>query len=161
MEICKKLAQKNKKQFSDEFLEDMHIASLLHDIGKIGIPESILNKQGPLTAEEFQIIKKHPTIGENILKSIKELNGCIAGVKYHHERYDGTGYPEGLKGEQIPLIAAVICAADAYDAMISDRPYRKGFPKEKAISEITSLAGKQFHPDISSIMFELYRENKI
>lgn len=159
--ICEKLVHKKKPGVDSKFRENVDIASVLHDIGKIGIPEAILNKQGPLTAEEFQIIKDHPSIGENILKSIEGLEDCLLAVKYHHERYDGTGYPEGLKGDQIPLIAAIICVADAYDAMVSDRPYRKGLPKEKAINEIVTLAGKQFHPEISVIMNELYQEGKV
>ncbi|HNQ50320.1 MAG TPA: HD domain-containing protein [Candidatus Omnitrophota bacterium] len=159
--ICEKLAHKKTPGVNPKFREHVDIASVLHDIGKIGIPEAILNKQGPLTPEEFKIIKDHPSIGENILKSIEGLEDCLLAVKYHHERYDGTGYPEGLKGDQIPLIAAIICVADAYDAMVSDRPYRKGLPKEKAITEIVTLAGKQFHPEISAIMHELYQEGKV
>jgi HD-GYP domain-containing protein (c-di-GMP phosphodiesterase class II) len=161
MEICQKLNMKHRNMLTEKFLEDVHIASLLHDIGKIGIPESILNKPGALTEEEFKIIKEHPGIGENILRSIKELDNALLGVKYHHEKFDGTGYPAGLKGDEIPLIAAIICAADAYDAMVSERPYRKGLPKEKAIAEIINLAGKQFHPEISGIMQELYQEGRI
>ena len=159
--ICEKLAGKRVKGIDEKFREHVDIASVLHDIGKIGIPEAILNKQGPLTPEEFKIIKDHPSIGENILRSIDGLEDCLLAVKYHHERYDGSGYPEGLKGDQIPLIAAIICVADAYDAMVSDRPYRKGLPKEKAITEIVTLAGKQFHPEISLIMKELYLEGKM
>jgi len=159
--ICEKLVSRKVPGVNDSFRELVDIASVLHDIGKIGIPEAILNKKEPLTSEEFKIIKDHPLIGENILKSIEGLEDCILAVKYHHERYDGTGYPEGLKGEQIPLIAAIICVADAYDAMVSDRPYRKGFSKENAINEIVNLAGKQFHPQIAAIMNELYREGKL
>lgn len=161
MEICQKLNARHRNMLTDKFLEDVHIASLLHDIGKIGIPESILNKPGALTAEEFKVIKEHPGIGEDILRLVKGLDYALQGVKYHHEKFDGTGYPEGLKGDAIPLIAAIICAADAYDAMVSERPYRKGLPKEKAITEIVTLAGKQFHPEISSIMQELYQEGRI
>jgi HD-GYP domain-containing protein (c-di-GMP phosphodiesterase class II) len=159
--ICDRLAHKKYIGVDAKFREHVDIASVLHDIGKIGVPEAILNKQGPLTPEEFSIIKNHPSIGENILKSIDGLEDCLLAVKYHHERYDGTGYPEGLKGDRIPLIAAIICVADAYDAMVSDRPYRKGLPKEKAINEIVTLAGKQFHPEISAIMNELYQEGKV
>lgn len=157
------LAQKlsAKYPFDEQFFEELNIASLLHDIGKIGIPESILNKQGPLTDEEWKVIKEHPCIGETILQSIHELKTCILGVKYHHERYDGKGYPDGLKGEEIPLIAAIIAAADAYDAMVSDRPYRKGLSKEKAVQEIVACAGKQFNPEVSQAMKELFDENLI
>jgi HD-GYP domain-containing protein (c-di-GMP phosphodiesterase class II) len=159
--IARRWFHKHAVPIDENFLRDIHIASTLHDIGKIGVPESILNKQGPLTPEEFNVIKQHPEIGEKILQSIEGLDNCIAAVKYHHERYDGTGYPDGLKGDQIPLIASIVCVADTYDAMVSDRPYRKGLSKEKAISEIVSLAGKQFHPEISLIMEELYKEGKV
>jgi HD-GYP domain-containing protein (c-di-GMP phosphodiesterase class II) len=159
--ICDRLVANKTMVIDEKFREHVDIASVLHDIGKIGVPEAILNKQGPLTPEEFKIIKDHPAIGETILKSIDGLEECVLAVKYHHERYDGSGYPEGLKGDQIPLIAAIICVADAYDAMVSDRPYRKGLPKEKAINEIVTLAGKQFHPEISAIMNDLYQEGKV
>jgi HD-GYP domain-containing protein (c-di-GMP phosphodiesterase class II) len=161
LEIAQKLAEKNKKEFNSKFLEDIHISSLLHDIGKIGIPESILNKQGPLTKEEFQVIKEHPSIGVRILQPIHELNTAILGVRHHHERYDGTGYPDGLKGEEIPLIASIIAVADAFDAMISDRPYRKGLTKEHAIEEIARESGRQFDPQVASVFFELSKEGKI
>ncbi len=159
--VSDKLSEKYPDLIDDAFSEDLEIASVLHDIGKIGIPESILNKQGPLNPEEWNTMKEHTVIGEKILESIQELENCVKGVKYHHERYDGTGYPEGLKGDQIPLIAAIIAVADSYDAMVSDRPYRKGLPQEKAMDEIEKLAGKQFHPDVAVAMVELYREGKL
>ena len=133
LEIAKKLAQINKKELDEEFIEHLHIASLLHDIGKIGIPESILNKDGALNELEKKLIMGHPDIGAVILNPIKELRECIEGVKYHHENYDGSGYPEGLKGEQIPLIASIISVADTFDAMTTDRPYRKGLSKERRL----------------------------
>lgn len=146
---------------TEDFLENLHISSLLHDIGKIGIPEIILNKIEKLTDEEIKIIREHPMKGVTILQPIKELSECIQGVKYHHERFDGAGYPEGLKGEQIPLIAAIISVADSYDAMTTDRPYRKALSKEQAIAEIEKNIGKQFHPKISSALIELYKEGKL
>ena len=149
LSIARRWFQKHTIPIDENFLRDIHIASTLHDIGKIGVPEAILNKQGPLTPDEFNVIKQHPSIGEKILQSIEGLDNCIAAVKYHHERFDGSGYPDGLTGDQIPLIAAIICVADAYDAMVSDRPYRKGLSKEQAIKEIMSMAGTQFHPEIS------------
>lgn len=145
----------------DNFLENLHIASLLHDIGKIGIPELILNKIDDLSAEELHIIQEHPLKGVTILQPIKELSECILGVKYHHERYDGTGYPEGLKGDQIPLIASVISVADSYDAMTADRPYRKALTPQEAIAEIEKNSGRQFNPSIVSALVELCQEGKI
>ena len=108
IEIAQRIAQKNKKEFDEKFLENLHIASLLHDIGKIGVPEHILNKRSGLTIGERNRIKEHPMIGVNILKPIKELEGSLVGVKYHHERFDGKGYPDGLSGKQIPLVASII-----------------------------------------------------
>ena len=159
--IAKVFKQKNIKAVDDKFLEHLYIAGLLHDIGKIGIPESILNKEEKLTDEERRLIKEHSLIGVKILEPIQELGDAILGVKYHHERYDGAGYPEGLKGNQIPLIASIISVADAFDAMITDRPYRRALSKEKAIEEIKSLGGQQFEPQVASVMVELYQEGKI
>jgi HD-GYP domain-containing protein (c-di-GMP phosphodiesterase class II) len=158
--IAKKLAEINKKEFNDGFLEHLHIASLLHDIGKIGIPESVLNKDGALNDEEKKLIMDHPDIGAVILNPIRELEECIQGVKYHHENYDGSGYPEGLKGEQIPLIASIISVADTFDAMTTDRPYRKGLSKEEAVREIERVAGQQLNPEICGVFVQLYKEGK-
>jgi HD-GYP domain-containing protein (c-di-GMP phosphodiesterase class II) len=161
LEIAKKLAEKNKTAFNEKFLENLHIASLLHDIGKIGVPESILNKVGPLNESEMKKIQEHPQLGLTILQPIKELEDSILGVKYHHEKYDGSGYPEGLSGAQIPLIASIISVADSFDAMTTDRPYRKAFSKEEAVKEIKRQSGKQFDPQIASALVELYHEKKI
>ncbi len=129
-------------------LYELKIAAILHDIGKIAIPDMILNKPGRLTDEEYEIIKSHPSAGEEILRHISQLKKIAAGVKYHHERYDGKGYPEGLKGEQIPLIARIIAVADTFDAMTSDRPYRKALPLHIAIEELKKNAGTQFDPQV-------------
>lgn len=161
LEIAQKLMQKNKKKFDNKFLENLHIAGLLHDIGKIGVPESILNKQGPLTPDERKKIEEHPLLGVTILQPIRELEESIAGVKYHHEKFDGSGYPEGLKGNKIPLIATIIAGADIYDAMITDRPYRKGLTKEAAIKEIMRVSGTQLVPQIAKTLAELYEEGKL
>jgi HD-GYP domain-containing protein (c-di-GMP phosphodiesterase class II) len=160
LEIAKRFLQKNKKALDIKFLEDVNISGLLHDIGKIGVPESILNKQGPLNEEEKKCMHEHTLIGVNILQPIKELEQAILGVKYHHERYDGTGYPEGLKGEQIPLIASIISVADSFDAMITDRPYRRALSKEEAVEEIKRGNGGQFDPQVASILLELYQEGR-
>jgi len=139
----------------------LHIASLLHDIGKIGVPEHILNKRHELTVGERNRIKEHPMIGVNILKPIKELEGSMLGVRYHHERFDGKGYPDGLKGEEIPLIASIISVADSFDAMSTDRPYRLALPKDEAINEIRNLSGRQFCPRIADTFMDLCKEGKI
>jgi HD-GYP domain-containing protein (c-di-GMP phosphodiesterase class II) len=161
LKIAKVLKQKNIKTVDDTFLDHLYIAGLLHDIGKIGIPESILNKEGKLSEQEMKLIKEHSLIGVKILEPIQELGDAVLGVKYHHERYDGAGYPEGLKGNQIPLIASIISVADAFDAMTIDRPYRRALSREKAIEEIASLSGKQFDPQIASVLLELCQEGKI
>lgn len=160
MEIVKRLAQKDKKAISPKFMENLHIASLLHDVGKIGVPEQILNKRGSLTVGEKNKIKEHPVIGVTILKPIKELEHSLAGIKYHHERPDGRGYPEGLKGDQIPLIASIISVADSFDAMTSDRPYRTALFKSDAVKEIKKLTNLQFNPRVSEAFLELCREGK-
>jgi len=161
LQIARRLSQKDKKDFDEKFLEHLHIASLLHDIGKIGIPESILNKEGPLTDEEKKKMHEHPIVGSVILQPIKELEAAILGVKYHHEKYDGSGYPEGLRGDQIPLIASIISVADTFDAMTTDRPYRKGLSKDEAIAEVKQVSGKQFDRKIADTLIELYQEGKI
>ncbi|MDP2922369.1 MAG: HD domain-containing protein, partial [Candidatus Omnitrophota bacterium] len=160
MKIGRRLIEKNPK-LDDKLLEDLHIAALLHDIGKIGVPESILNKEGLLNKEEWQKMRMHPLIGVTILQPIKELESIILGVKYHHERFDGQGYPEGLSGDHIPLIAAIIAVADSFDAMTSTRPYRQAKPKETAIVEIKRLSGQQFYPQVVSAFLQLYRKGKV
>ncbi|MEI8176669.1 MAG: HD domain-containing phosphohydrolase [Candidatus Omnitrophota bacterium] len=161
LEIANRYFHKTRRPPDQDFLEKLHIAALLHDIGKIGIPESILNKTGALTPEEARRIQEHPMVGVMILEPIKELGDALLGVKYHHERYDGTGYPEGLKGAAIPLIAAVIAIADTFDAMTTNRPYRYQMSKSESIAEIERMSGKQFDPAFCEIMAELYNEGKI
>lgn len=160
--ILDKLNLSKKINVDDKFKEDLHIAALLHDIGKIGIPESILNKQGKLNDEERKKIEEHSLIGITILEPIKELHGrCIDGIKYHHEKFDGTGYPLKLKGKDIPLAASIISVADTFDAMTKDRPYRKGLSKEEAIKELESYSGRQFDSMVVQAMVELWKEGKI
>ncbi|MDD5059946.1 MAG: HD domain-containing protein [Candidatus Omnitrophica bacterium] len=160
LEIAQRISQNNKKEFDPKFLENLHIASLLHDIGKIGVPEHILNKRGGLTIGERNRIKEHPMIGVNILKPIKELEGALLGVRSHHERFDGKGYPDGLNGKQIPLVASIITVADSFDAMNTNRPYRLALDKQDAVNEIENLRGKQFSPFVTDIFLELYNEGK-
>lgn len=132
-------------------LEKIRVAAILHDIGKIGISSEILNKSSNLTEEEYHIIKSHSEKGYLALKNVKNLKEESIMVKHHHERYDGRGYPDGLKGNDIPLGARIICVADSYDAMTSDRPYRKGIPMEEAIAELRKNKGSQFDPFIVEV----------
>lgn len=124
-------------------LSKIEVASLLHDIGMIGVPEYILHKAEKLTDDEYDKIKKHVEYGLNILGSIKQLDSVVAIIKCHHERYDGSGYPYGLRGEEIPIGARIIALADTFDALISSRAYRNSMPLEKAVELINSYAGKQ------------------
>jgi HD-GYP domain-containing protein (c-di-GMP phosphodiesterase class II) len=132
----------------EEQLERIRIAGLVHDVGKIGVPESVLRKSGKLTDEEFRIIQTHPEIGHRILRDIPALEDVLPGVLYHHERFDGRGYPKGLSGRNIPLVARIIGLADAFDAMSSTRTYRAAMPRERVLAEINANAGVQFDPDL-------------
>ncbi len=161
LSIAKKILGDAAIKQEAKFLEDLHIASLLHDIGKIGIPEAILNKNGPLTDEERKKINEHTLIGAMILEPIRDLDSVITGVKYHHERWDGYGYPEGLEGERIPLLASIISVADSYDAMTSDRPYRSAFTKDQAIVELERCSGTQFNPAIVKAAVALYKRGEL
>ena len=148
-------------ELPEKFRENLYIAGLLHDIGKIGIPESILMKKDRLTPDEYAVMKTHVTQGVAMLAHIKDFEGCIAGVKYHHERYDGSGYPDGLKGDEIPLIAMIIAVADTFDAMTTDRPYRKGKTKTEAIEEIRRLTGLWYHPKPAQALIELFQKGLV
>ena len=134
----------------------MRLAGLLHDIGKVGIREKTLHKPGRLTDEEYEEVKKHPLIAERILKPIEELRPVIPVIKHHHERYDGLGYPGGLRGEEIPLGARILALSDAYDAMTSERPYRTAFGHDRALEEIRMNAGQQFDPCLVDHFVSLY-----
>jgi len=142
------------------FKESLHIAALLHDIGKIGVPDSILNKKGELTPEELKKIREHPTVGATILYPIKELGSIVGGVRAHQERFDGTGYPDGLKGYSIPLLARIIAVADAFDAITTSRPYRDKKTIEAAILEIRRCSGTQFDPQITEAFFRAYEKKR-
>ena len=152
-EYSRKIAELAGKDEQD--CEEIYYAALLHDVGKIGISRSILNKTGRLTDEEYQVIKEHPNIGAQILSSISESPYLSIGAKSHHERYDGKGYPEGLKGEDIPEIARIIAVADAYDAMTSSRSYRGTIPQQLVREEFIKCLGKQFDPVYGKLMLHL------
>jgi len=143
------------------FRETLQIAAFLHDIGKIGIPDHILNKHGKLTPEEYEEIKKHSIIGATILYPIKELGDVVKEVRHHQECYDGSGYPDGLKGNDIPFIARIIAVADAFDAMTSNRPYRKKKEFESAIQEIKRCSGTQFDPIVVSAFLLAFEKGNI
>lgn len=122
----------------------LEYAALFHDIGKLGVPDHILNKNGRLTDEEYESIRRHPDLGVSILGRVDFLSGALPIIRHHHERFDGNGYPSGIRGEQIPLGARIIAIADTYDAMTSDRPYRKGVSHDLAVQEILKNRGIQF-----------------
>jgi diguanylate cyclase (GGDEF)-like protein len=147
--LCKLIGREMKLR-ADE-IKELEQAGLFHDIGKISIPDGILNKAGKLTNEEYEIIKGHPEVGYQILRAADEYSDLAIHALHHHERWDGLGYPSGLKGEEIPLFSRVIGIVDAYEAMTADRPYRKRMSDEYAISEIVKYSGTQFDPKIAKL----------
>lgn len=154
LELAKKL------KLTEEEQERIYYIALLHDIGKIGIPESILNKDGKLTESEIEFVRRHPTIGGQILEDFTSIPGISDGARYHHERYDGKGYNEGLKGEEIPYFARIICVADCYDVMAGGRHYQSKMNGDSIKEEIKSCSGNQFDPKIAQAMLELIEEGK-
>ena len=152
-EYSRRLAELNYK--SPKECDEVYYTALLHDVGKIGVPSTIINKAGKLTAEEYELVKNHPVLGAQILETISEYPYLSIGAHYHHERYDGKGYPEGLKGEEIPEIARIVGVADAYDAMTSIRSYRDPIPQDRVREEIVKGAGTQFDPEYARLMLHL------
>ena len=152
VEIAKRLG------WAEERVKDLNYMALMHDIGKIGVPDEILNKPMPLQDDEWAILKKHSTVGGEILKNIRAINNLYYGALYHHERYDGKGYPSGLAGEAIPIEARIIAIADTYDAMTSNRAYRDKLPVEKVYSELNSVKGTQLDPDIVDVFLKMLEE---
>jgi len=134
-------------------------ASILHDIGKIGIPESILNKPGKLTTDEYETIKAHPEKGHTILKPLEQISDSLPGILHHHERYDGNGYPAGLAGEEIPLNARIIAVADTFDAINSNRAYRAARPPNEAVEILERVAGSQLDSNLIEIFKQVYYSN--
>ena len=141
-----------------ENIRKFYNVALLHDIGKLGMPEAILTKPGKLTPEEFEIVKKHPVSGYEILKNVRIQEDIAAGAHYHHERWDGKGYPDGLKETEIPWVARIISVADTFDAMSSTRPYREKLPLDYIAAEIDSCSGTQFDPKVVKAFLSLYLE---
>ncbi len=141
-------------------LEEIYMMGLLHDVGKIGVPDAVINKPARLNEDEYEVIKNHPVMGARILKNIKEMPKLSVGARWHHERYDGTGYPDGLKGEDIPQEARIIAVADAYDAMSSRRSYRDLLSQEKIREELINCRGTQFDPVFADIMLAMIEEDK-
>ena len=139
--------------------KSLHWASMLHDIGKIGIPETILNKPGALTDAEYRIITSHSNKGCDILKPLEQLSTSLPGVMHHHERYDGQGYPHGLKGEDIPMLGRIIAVADTFDAITSNRAYRPGKTAKEALEIIEKVAGTQLDPDLVDVFKEVIEED--
>jgi HD-GYP domain-containing protein (c-di-GMP phosphodiesterase class II) len=155
MLICKYL------NLTPEQLERIRLGAILHDVGKIGIEDKILKKESALESEEWKVMQTHPELGYEILSRVEGLKDVIGGMRYHHERWDGKGYPLGLKGEEIPLVARIIAIADTYDAMVSTRPYRKGMDPKFAYQEILRYRGTQFDPEVVDAFVEAFRNEKM
>jgi HD-GYP domain-containing protein (c-di-GMP phosphodiesterase class II) len=141
--------------------ERIRLGAVLHDVGKIGIEDKILKKQAPLDKDEWKVMQTHPDIGYDIMSRVEGLKDVIAGMRYHHERWDGKGYPFGMKGEEIPLLARIISVADTYDAMVSTRPYRKGIDPKEAFDEIVKYRGTQFDPVVVDAFIEAFQKEKM
>jgi putative nucleotidyltransferase with HDIG domain len=142
------LAIAREMRLEKESLERVQIAALLHDVGKIGIDDAVLRKPDRLTDEEFAVIKRHPAMGANIMAPIKQLKDIIPGMRHHHESFDGNGYPDGLAGAEIPLIARIIAVADTFDAMTSDRLYQKAMDDDFVIKTVMRLSGTRYDPKV-------------
>jgi putative nucleotidyltransferase with HDIG domain len=139
----------------------LRTAALLHDVGKIGMLDSLLNKPSGLTNDEYEVMKLHPNKSADILIPIPRLGEIIDIVRYHHEHYDGTGYPRGLKAADIPLMSRVLCIADSFDSMTADRPYRSSLGREYAIKELRACAGTHFDPALTEVFIKLIEEERI
>jgi putative nucleotidyltransferase with HDIG domain len=150
LEIAKEM------QFNEHDMEMLKIGCLLHDIGKLGTYDVILEKTEPLTAQEWELIKMHPSQGAAILNPVGQLQNVIPIIKYHHKRFDGTGYPDGLKDQAIPLSARILCVADSFDAMTADRPYKRAMEWEQAFTDVKQKAGTQFDPDVVNAFLKVF-----
>ena len=147
--------------YDEETVEKYYRIGLLHDVGKVGIPKAVLNKPGKLTDEEYDVIKEHTTKGHEVLKDISAVPELAVGALSHHERHDGKGYPNGLSGNDIPEVARIIAVADSFDAMYSDRQYRKQMDFEKVLSIIREVSGTQLNPEVVDAFFRLVDKGEI
>ncbi|MBI5894238.1 MAG: GAF domain-containing protein [Deltaproteobacteria bacterium] len=159
--LCYSLAIAEYLNMSNEEKETLKFSAVLHDIGKIGVDDAILRKQAPLTKEEADVMKKHTLYGSEILGHVKQLKGLMPGMFAHHERPDGKGYPMGLKESDIPMTARIISVADTYDAMTTDRPYRKGLSPQTALDEIKKYSGTQFDRDVAEAFAKAFENGDI
>lgn len=132
----------------DRVLQNLEIAALLHDIGKVGIPDAILRKPGKLEADEYALMKKHPEYGWAVLRTLPGFEHAALDILHHHESFDGTGYPAGLKANEVPIVSRIVSVIDAFDAMVSSRPYRKGLPYEEAVRRLILASGTQFDAQV-------------
>ncbi|HIE50523.1 MAG TPA: HD domain-containing protein [Armatimonadetes bacterium] len=146
---------------SPEEKETLKIAGLMHDVGKIGVPDRVLHKPGKLNDEEWQLMRQHAAFGAKIVEPIKRLHSILPGVRHHHERMDGRGYPDGLGGNDLPLDACILMVADAYDAMTSDRPYRQALGEEVALEELRRHSGSQFSPEIVQAFLAAHQAGRV
>ncbi|MGH7198681.1 MAG: HD-GYP domain-containing protein [Candidatus Omnitrophota bacterium] len=159
--IVKELIDSGKLEFDRDFMETVQLSALLHDVGKIGIRDEILNKNSKLTQEEFEIMKSHVMIGTNIIKPVKGLSHLEDGILYHHERFDGKGYPAGLKGKDIPIIGRIVNVADSYDTITTARSYKKAEASQAAMEELRRCAGTQFDPEIVEAFYNAHKKGKL
>jgi HD-GYP domain-containing protein (c-di-GMP phosphodiesterase class II) len=142
-------------------MREVHISSLFHDIGKIGIEDKILRKPAMLTDQEYAVMKQHPEKGAQMLSKIKAMKDIIPGIRFHHERWDGSGYPLGMKGEQIPIAARIVAVADAFDAMTTNRPYQKAMPFDKAIGRLLELSDRVYDRKVVTALAEAFRAGSL
>jgi len=148
-------------ELSEDEVYKIRISALLHDVGKIGVDDRVLKKPGELTAEEFEIMKQHPVKGANIIRPVAKLREMLPGIELHHESLNGGGYPYGLKGDEIPLMARIIAVADTLDAMTTNRPYQAAMDLEVAIERVRTLTPKKFDPAVSDALYKAVEQGKL
>ncbi|HEX9078890.1 MAG TPA: HD domain-containing phosphohydrolase [Desulfuromonadaceae bacterium] len=160
--VCEySMAMARHLNLPEEQREELHLSAILHDIGKIGVSDRVLQKPGKLDPDESVEMSRHPVLGSEILEHVKSLRDMIGGIRHHHERYDGTGYPDRKRGEEIPLIGRIIAVADAFDAMTSTRPYRTALSHEAALNELATHSGSQFDPAVVEAFMEVYKKGDL